>query len=97
MRITPEIASDMFFQCCYELHVCPNKIRSPDRHRVISNRRHQVMWILHRAMGISQPRTARILWRLNSTTVLSAYRKIERSPELLAWAKEIAGKVGGAG
>lgn len=75
--------------CAMHFGVTVDEIRGTSRLAHITRARHVAAWLLRKMRSHSFPEIARILQRGDHTTILSACRKIEGNPELLAFAETI--------
>jgi chromosomal replication initiation ATPase DnaA len=74
---------------CEYLDVDPGRLIRGGRTPSAANARHVSMWVLREYLGASYPTIGEVLGGMNHTSVLHGCRRVERTPALLAKAREV--------
>ena len=80
-------------QVCECLGVTPAQLLRGGRAPRFADARHVAAWVCREATGASYPEIGKSLGGFHHTSVLHGVRRVERTPELLAKAREILAAV----
>ena len=86
-------ADDVLNEFCFQADVDIKMLLSKSRQQDVCRNRHMLAWILYRNSKASAPQIAKMLNRLDHTTILHSMKRVEQNSELREDAARLEGEI----